>query len=201
MHRGPDAGTRRCWSVVSLSEEALRLFEEAVRDPGASATLHLHYGYMLDGLSRRRSRGRDAMCRSRHRSGEAREERQRTARKPRVDSQFPSNFSAKSSSRTIPFLQRFFLAPRPRRFASFSKLSRRTSGSSRYTKVTSRPLRPRHGRVWILALAACDVRDRGQHDGSRNRQFDWKRGQSERSSRSARCRRERPMQKLRIGPG
>jgi hypothetical protein len=61
MHRGPDAGTRRCWSVVSLSEEALRLFEEAVRDPGASATLHLHYGYMLDGLSRRRSRGRDAM--------------------------------------------------------------------------------------------------------------------------------------------
>jgi tetratricopeptide (TPR) repeat protein len=34
------------------SEEALRLFEEAVRDPDANATLHLHYGYMLDGLSR-----------------------------------------------------------------------------------------------------------------------------------------------------
>ena len=53
----------------------------------------------------------------------------------------------------------------------------------------------------VLALASCDVRDRPQHDGGRNRQFDRKRGQSERSSRSARCRRERPMQKLRIGPG
>jgi hypothetical protein len=53
----------------------------------------------------------------------------------------------------------------------------------------------------VLTLAASDVRDRPQHDGSRNRQFDRKRGQSERSSRSARRRREHPVQKLRIGLG
>src|SRR6202022_3183542 len=38
----------------------------------------------------------------------------------------------------------------------------------------------------VLSLAASDVRDRPQHDGGRNRQFGRKRGQSERSSRSAR---------------
>ena len=34
------------------TKEALRLFEEAVFEPGANAVLHLEYGYMLDSLSR-----------------------------------------------------------------------------------------------------------------------------------------------------
>jgi tetratricopeptide (TPR) repeat protein len=34
------------------TNEALRLFEELVSDPTASAEMHLEYGYMLDGLSR-----------------------------------------------------------------------------------------------------------------------------------------------------
>src|ERR1700733_5099606 len=53
----------------------------------------------------------------------------------------------------------------------------------------------------VLSLAASYVRDRPQHDGGRNRQFDRKRGQSERTSRSARCCRQHPVQKLRMGAG
>jgi|SoiMethySBSTD1v2_1073268.scaffolds.fasta_scaffold501782_2 tetratricopeptide (TPR) repeat protein len=34
------------------TEEALRMFKELVRDPDASAAVHLEYGYMLDNLSR-----------------------------------------------------------------------------------------------------------------------------------------------------
>jgi tetratricopeptide (TPR) repeat protein len=34
------------------TKEALRLFEEAIREPDANAALHLEYGYMLDSLSR-----------------------------------------------------------------------------------------------------------------------------------------------------
>jgi tetratricopeptide (TPR) repeat protein len=34
------------------TDKALRMFKELVRDPDASAAVHLEYGYMLDNLSR-----------------------------------------------------------------------------------------------------------------------------------------------------
>jgi tetratricopeptide (TPR) repeat protein len=34
------------------TDEALRMFKELVRDPDASAAVHLAYGYLLDSLSR-----------------------------------------------------------------------------------------------------------------------------------------------------
>jgi len=53
----------------------------------------------------------------------------------------------------------------------------------------------------VLALAACDVSDRPQHDDGRDRQLDRQRGETEAAAHRPRRRRQRLMQQARCGLG